>query len=822
MSHDLVKPVRGSIFRRIRASLLEARNLAMLVFMTVGLLGSAVTHAAPGQWRAQWITAPGGSAHDAGVFHFRRDVVLKSRPTAFVIRISADNRYRLNVNGVEVASGPARGDTLNWRYETVDVAAFLRPGTNTFAATVWNFGDLRPAAQTSIRTAFLLQGEGPGTELVDTGGAWKVLVDRAYSFSPVNYPDSGGFYVAGPGETLDAKAYPWDWQTRSLDDEAWQPVVNLGNAADKGATPFGMSSDWQMVPRTIPPLERRKDRFQAVRRSLGVSVPATFLAGRHDLIVPARSTATLLLDRGQLTMGYPILRATGGAGATATLTYAEALFDAQDRKGNRNDVASKTIRGLRDVIQFDGGPDRTFRPLWLRAYRYVQVDVTTGDQPLRLQELASEFVAYPFEQKATFDSDIPWIKPIWDLDWHALRLSAFETFWDTPYYEQLQYVGDTRIESLLSVYQSGDDRLMRNAIEQIDASRTPDGLTLSSYPSWRPQRIPSFSLWWVAMVHDYWMVRDDPAFVRRFLPGIRATIDWYEQHVDATGMVGPTPWWSFLDWSERFKDGTPPGAASGHSTAFSLQFAIVLRQAAEIETTLGRPANAEHYRRLADRLVAAATARAWDPARGLFADAPEEKLFSQQTNTLAILADAVPADGGRVVMEKILTDTSLVQASFYFRFYVDEALGKVGLADRYVERLQPWRDMLANGMTSTAETPEPTRSDSHAWSAHPNYHLLATVTGIRPASPGFRSVVVAPVLGNFKRVTARMPHPSGVIEVRLLRKGFGGLTGQILLPDDVEGQFRWGGKAIALRGGWNSIDCQTSCRIRPSGSLMLP
>ena len=63
---------------------------------------------------------------------------------------------------------------------------------------------------------------------------------------------------------------------------------------------------------------------------------------------------------------------------------------------------------------------------------------------------------------------------------------------------------------------------------------------------------------------------------------------------------------------------------------------------------------------------------------------------------------------------------------------------------RYVERLEPWRGMLAMGLTTVPETPEPTRSDSHAWSAHPNYGLLATVLGVRPAEPGFRSVRIAP------------------------------------------------------------------------------
>ena len=63
-------------------------------------------------------------------------------------------------------------------------------------------------------------------------------------------------------------------------------------------------------------------------------------------------------------------------------------------------------------------------------------------------------------------------------------------------------------------------------------------------------------------------------------------------------------------------------------------------------------------------------------------------------------------------MERVLSDTTLAQATYYFGFYVFEALRETGLADRYVERLAPWREMLALGLTSTPENPEPTRSDS--------------------------------------------------------------------------------------------------------------
>jgi hypothetical protein len=156
-------------------------------------------------------------------------------------------------------------------------------------------------------------------------------------------------------------------------------------------------------------------------------------------------------------------------------------------------------------------------------------------------------------------------------------------------------------------------------------------------------------------------------------------------------------------------------------------------------------------------------------------------------------------------MERVLGDSTLTQATYYFSWYLFEALRKAGLADRYVEQLAPWHRMLALGLTSTPENPEPTRSDTHAWSAHPNYGLLATVLGVRPASPGFRTVLVAPALGPLRRAEGRVPLPAGDIDVSLVRTGARGIRAQVTLPPGVTGSFEWNGRRVPLHPGKQEI-----------------
>ncbi len=770
---------------------------------------------------ASWIAPPGIPGDSTVVFHARRTFDLPSKPDRFLIHVSADNRYRLYVNGDEVASGPQRSDVMHWRYETVDIAPKLRAGRNVVAALVWNWGATHPVAQHSHRTGFLLQGDGAQEASINTGAGWRLRVDSAYRFVPLGFGDVRGYYAASPGESVDAARYPWGWEQADFNDSAWLTVAapapgGRGGGRGAGGGPIvgrfalrdapGVSEGaWLLVPRDIPAMEEKPQQFASVRRVTGIPAADGILRGGGDVVVPPKTKASILLDQSRTTNAYPVLETSGGAGSTITLTYAEALVDSSGQKGNRNDINGRTIRGVHDVFHLDGGQHRRFQTLYWRSYRYVQVDVESGDEPLRLHDVHGIFTAYPFQERGRFSSDLPWIHDVWTMNWNGARLGANETYMDTPYYEQLQYVGDTRIQALISLYVAGDDRLMRQAIEQFDASRLAEGITASRYPSELTQLIPPFSLIYVAMVHDYHMNRNDPAFVRERLAGIRGILDWYGRRVDSTGMLGPMPYWNYVDWSPRWPRGVPPRANEGHSGTISLLYAYALQHAAELEEDVGVPGMGQAYRARADSIIRQTRARTWDANRGLFRDSPESPSYSQHTNVLALLTNAVPASERRNVMQRVLSDTSLAQATYYFGFYVFEALRVAGLADRYTELLAPWRGMLALGLTSTPENPEPTRSDTHAWAAHPNYGLLATVLGVRPASPGFRTVRIAPALGPLKHAEGRIPHPLGDIDVVFDRVGTSGIRGVVTLPPGLAGTFQWGGKQIKLRSGRQDV-----------------
>lgn len=757
-------------------------------------------------WNAQWIMHPTASNTEYGVFHFRRSFELDSIPDSFIIHLSGDTRYRFFINGVSVSKGPAVGDNHNWRFETVNIADYLVEGENVAAATVWNFGEHNALQHHTYRTAFILQGNSDEESFLNTDSSWKVHKNEGYEPLHVSYQTVNGYYAAPHGEYNDTKYTPWGWKGADFDDSGWSSVRLYGVGQPRGTNPYGNLYGWNLIPRNIPMMEEREERIPELRRAEGVGMSTDFLQGSGSLEIAANHRAVLLLDQTYITNAYPALQVSGGGGSQIKLIYAEALRNADLTKGNRNEIEGKEILGFHDIFIPDGGQNRKLQTLWLRSYRYIQLEIETGDDPLIIHDMHGIFTGYPFEERGKFVSDDPGLKPIWEAGWRTARLNAFESYWDCAYYEQLQYVGDTRIQALISLYVSGDDRLMRNAILHFNDSRMPDGITMSRYPSRHPQYIPPYALLWIPMIHDYWMHRKDDEFVRQFLPGIRGVISWYEAHLDKElGILGPMPWWNYVDAASGFSRGTPPGADDGNSIVITLQMLYVLEYALELAEAFGEMKDAETYRVLIENLRESIPVHGWNSEREMMADTPGQDRFSQHANILAVLTGIIPDEVQADLMTRILGIEDLVQSTYYFRFYLNRAMIAAGLGNEYLNQLGPWYDALALGMTTFPEHPEPTRSDAHAWSASPNYDFLATVAGIRPDSPGFETVRIEPNPGSLSEILAVVPHPTGeikaeytIIEDRLIAT--------ITLPVGLTGRLVWKGKEYTLSDGRHEID----------------
>ncbi|MBR1574960.1 MAG: glycoside hydrolase [Bacteroidales bacterium] len=739
-----------------------------------------------GRWSASWITSPDAD-ESYGVYFFRKVLTLEAQPARYVIHVSADNRYKLYVNGIQVSLGPAKGDPHNWSFDTVDIAPWLQAGENLVAAVVWNFSTDRPVAVMSRGIpGWLVQGNSAAERALDTAEGWKVLKSDAYRPEPVRVR---GYYAAGCTDRVDGTNYPWGWEQTAYNDSSWTAPRVLGRAALKGAGNYHL---WYLVPRPIPPMETRP------------------LAMQHDLdglTIPAGQTREFLLDNQELTTGYPRLQFSGGAGTEIRLGYAEALYEADKgwAKGDRSVTAGKQFVGYEDVITADGGTARSFEPLWWRTWRFLKLTVTTAEEPLTIDALTAVSSMYPFTRESRFEApEDPSLQQMLDIGWRTARLCAHETYMDCPYYEQLQYFGDARIQALVTMYNTRDTCLVRNLLEQGRQSLDADGLMMSRYPSHILQYIAPYALFWLGSCHDWWMYRGDEAYLKTLLPAMRSTLRWFSEYLGADGLLHRVPSWIFADWAS-LDNGTFPSDAEGRSAYLDLIHILALRDAAEMEDAFGDPWYAAGYRRTVEKAVASARTAYWSAERTFFADDGARQSFSQHVNALAILAGLVTGPEATDLLQRTLSDRSVRPCTLYFRYYLQRAMARCGQGDLLLSNLGHLRDQMALGLTTWAEMPEPTRSDCHAWGASPNIEFFRTVLGIDAASAGFRRVRVAPALGSLKEASGSIPHPRGTVSVSYKRSATGKLNATVTLPEGVEGTFVWQGRTRPLKSGENRM-----------------
>jgi alpha-L-rhamnosidase len=598
---------------------------------------------------------------------------------------------------------------------------------------------------------------------------------------------------------------PGDWEQLAFDDVSWKPAVFCENASA-----FGGGFGWLLEPRNVPLQTQRIERLGKVTKASGVPLDDAFLRGTKPLIIPPNSTVTLLIDHTKLTIGYPELYFSGGKDAQIRIGYAENLFVANTpQKGNRNELDGKQFLGMKDVIVADGGTNRKFQPTWLRTFRFIQLEVRTQSDPLTISDFYNIYTTSSIPIKAHFTTDQPEYERIFDISRRTHELCTQDYFLGDAYYETMQYLGDGKIQALAWLALSGNDLHVRNALQQFHYSRLPDGNLTSCYPLRSTFVHPTYSVIWVDMLYDYLLYSGDKPFIHQFLPGIRQTLAMFDELIQPSGLAGKTRWDYFIDWyTESQRGGLAPGQDGSNSAVVTLHYVYALQNAARIFDLLGDPQQAMTYRNRADYIKKKVYESCYDAQRDLLAERPTRDYFDQHTNIMAVLTNTVPVVSQKPVLEQILADTTLGQATYYYRYYLFEALYKAKAGDLFDKALQPWKTAVANGLTTTPERFEspnkPTRSECHPWSTAPAYAFFSTVAGIRPAEPGFRTIRMEPQLGKLTVVEGTFPHPAGELAFRLEKKGER-LIGYVTLPEGVRGTLIWSGKTIPLKAGRQAI-----------------
>jgi len=743
-----------------------------------------------------WCADPEDAPQDAPRYLRFRKAFVSPGGTAR-IDVSADERFVLFADGELIGRGPNRGSVGNWMYETYDID--FPAGEHVLEAVVWRIGKDAPLAQLSYRGGFILKADGAFDALLTTGKAeWEAGAITGTT-GDWNLPRAG---VWGGGTPFRVKG------TGFLDERpasygATVVVRSPIRPPERSTFGFGAREDgWQLFPSQL------RDQTEHLIR------PGVAKAGRLVGAFAARTRTEVIWDLEDYYCAYPLLVTKGGRGAKVTWGWAEGMRrgEKEFKTYDRREWKDCLFDGFTDEFLPDGRERGVFTTPWWRCGRWVKIVVETGDEPLEIADAALVESRYPLEDESVFSCDDATIPAVRRICRRAMQMCAHEMLFDCPFYEQQMYPGDTRIQLRTIAAMTGDDRLIRRAIEIYDYARRPNGLVPMNYPSRGHQESATFSMCQLMMYGDYARYHANRDWLKARLAGMRNTLDGLAAYEDDHALIAGLPGWSFMDWVPAWTQGVAPdGHAFPASAVNNLYWTMVKMNAAYVERALGNEAEAAILEASARKTLASVERFFWDGKRGLFADTVRHDAFSEHAQVLAILTGLLDEARAKALFETMLAADGLAQCTVSFNYYYFQVLFKYGRADLFDRRLDLWREYVARDLKTTMERPDrvktgeyESRSDCHGWGSHPLAWMQRGLAGVESAAPFFAKVRVAPCPGKLKTIVSRTPHPKGFVETSLAFAG-DEVTGTVTLPEGVTGEFVWKGASRPLVSGVNDV-----------------
>jgi alpha-L-rhamnosidase len=758
---------------------------------------------------SSWIWIPSWNEKDKEapqIVYFRKVLELDAVPAQFIVKLSADSRYKFYINEKLVEVGPSKGDNKVWFYEEKDITPYLQKGANVLAAVVLRYPlEHRKGNHGIWRTetpGFYLDGiylDHLGLEkkiIADT--TWRCMKESKFKI----VSESQIFAPLQILEKTEGNKEIFGWKSQAYDDTNWEVARAYTTPEISRAVSPG-----NLIPRNIPfmsQIEKQFDGIFCVRKSDRKEEEWNeMLYGKRSIHIPSNTHEIIEVSAGELNTGYLRLAISGGKETNVKILTSESYGYPSDnpknmlvlsKKKDRTDFVEGKLYGFTDEYTVGGfgseDQHEVYEPFWFRTFRFVQLDIQTKSEPLTIEQFDYRETAYPLQTKTKVSTSDVSLNNVWDISERTLRLCMHETYEDCPFYEQLQYAMDSRSQILYTYMVSADDRLARKCMDDFRRSQRYDGLLNCSYPTYGPNVIPGFSLYYIMMIYDHMMFFGDKELIKYHIPTIDSILDYFDRNLNDQGLVGKNGglngqdrFWSFVDWTEQWDKttGVPRAILKGPITMESLLYVMGLQHAAKLTAYIGREEVGKEYIKRAEK-VQKAINQFCKGENGLIQDGPGIEDYSQHCQVFAILTETIDKEEGAILLSKALDDPSYSKCSVAMSFYLFRAVEKAGMYEKTKDLWEIWRRMVENNLTTCVEDDVNERSDCHAWGSLILYEIPAVVLGVKPAEPGFNKIEISPTTGYYTSAEGEVITPKGVVKVTWEKNCE---TGEIVLNYEV-------------------------------------
>ena len=592
---------------------------------------------------------------------FRRRFVCDTRPREGKLYISADDHYKLYVNGTYVCEGPAPAYHFQTNYNVIDVSDHLKKGENVIAVhtlyqglinRVWQSGDGR---------------HGLILDLVLDGETVLASDERFLCAIHTAYRETGVVgYETGFLEEYDARAATVGFERPDYDDGAWASASLLA------------TDDHVLVPQATELL----------------------LTERIDPVFLRREGNTLFLDFGRQYVGTLALAVEGRAGDTVILREGQELT-----KEGRVRYALRACCTYEETFLLSDGVS-VLDAYDYKAFRYAELTLPEGCEVTDVYLSARH---YPFALSAHLRPEYAQdetLRRIWELCVHTQRYGVQEAVLDCMEREKGFYLGDGCYTALTHTVLTGNDAMVRKLIDDAFSSAfITDGLVTCMNCSFM-QEIAEYPLMLVKLVLWHYRYTGDLAYLAGNYPRVLSLLERYRRDYEREGLLYDLDKWCVVEWPENFRDGYAVDILEGKvchepHVAIGAYYIEAVRAANAMAEVLGEPP----YRDEAP-LLSAFYAAFYDKERHLYHDGLYSDHVSMIGNIFPFAFGLCPDGAYTENVLAMIRERGIRSVSLFGAFPLMEGLVRVGREDLLRDVLLDagaWRRMLDEGATATLE-----------------------------------------------------------------------------------------------------------------------
>ena len=734
--------------------------------------------------RAAWIWDKGKENPQNYYLMVRKSFEIKKIPEKSYAYISAYSFADVYINGKLLDRCPMNCDPVYQVYEKYDLSGYIHDGKNTVAALVYNFG-VGMHHRINARGGFFFQGvvefNANNKLRINSDSSWKVSQAKAWDSNSslrAIRPHLIGFV-----EKYDAKKMIEGWKQNNFDDSNWQKAKVIG----------------------IPPVGPWKNIVEVKR-------PVLF----REKVYPVRTWEVKgykIYDFGTEVSGTPELEMYSEyEGAHLELGTGERLLP-------DSTVLHKQRVDYTDYYTGKKG-SQTWSPLTWRGFRYLSVSVNDS---LTCKKVCAVNRHYNFKNEGKFECSDSLLNKIWETGVNTLKLCAQDTYVDTPWREQTQYIaGDCRYLQKYSYYSFGlsSEFLLRYDILSGSWSQrwNKDGAIRSRYPTdWllgpgTSVYLFDYELEYVIMLGEYLRYFGKEDLMTQIYPHLLKLMPYFKTYLSEDhGLLNKVSGWVVLDHPDTY-----PMDQQDEITALNCLYYEALKQASYIAGEKIHDKNqAEEWSSQAEELKQNINKWLWNPEKKLFSDSYGSYKYSQQTQVYALLYGLVKDEYKGHVINKITTDGRNSEESFAYYVLYSVFDEKPEWALNYIRKY--WGEQMKSPLFNGAwfESWDIGNWDgelgttSHAWCSGPTALLSQKVLGVEPLTDGWKSFSVSPNLCDLKWAKGIVSCPFGDICVEwkiredktfemtvfVPKK----TTAQIALPEKYLGEIKVNGKHVDLK-----------------------